>query len=171
MLAAPPGESAVRSVIDACVISRITSAISSKTDPTLVERGLEVIRALGGKRGTLKPEDVSSISPVLANVMWYVVLDQLWLCATPGLERFMPNSSAIVGVKFKALSCMEQLLTASPDQAQVVRQSVNFRVLIPVWEKWESNENTDPTLENQASIVLAELPAANCVGALLELIE
>lgn len=64
---------------------------------------------------------------------------------------------------------MAQLLTTSPDQAQVVRQSVKFHTLTPIWEKWDNSENINQPLEDRASIILAEFPDADGVGALLEL--
>ena len=76
VLTEPPGTSAVRRMVDASAISRINSIISSKTDPALLEQGLEVIRALGSRRGTLTLEEVRSVAPMIANVMRYVVLGQ-----------------------------------------------------------------------------------------------
>jgi len=66
---------------------------------------------------------------------------------------------------------MAQLLTTSPDQAQVVRQSVQFRTLIPIWEEWDNNGNIGQTAEEQAAIVLAQFPDATSVSSLLELIQ
>jgi hypothetical protein len=74
VLTEPPGTSAVRSAMDASAISRITSIILSKADPTLLEQGLGVVRALGGKKSTLTSEEVRSIAPVVANLMGCVVL-------------------------------------------------------------------------------------------------
>jgi len=76
VLTEPPGTSIVRRVIDTSAISRIKSIITSKTDPALLEQGLEVIRALGSRRGTLTLEEVRSVAPVIVNVMRYVVLGQ-----------------------------------------------------------------------------------------------
>jgi hypothetical protein len=80
------------------------------------------------------------------------------------------DSSTTARVRIAAFRCMAQLLTTSPDQAQAVRQSVQFHTLTPIWGKWENNVNIDQAAEDQASIILAEFPDANGVGALLELI-
>lgn len=74
VLIEPPGTSAVRRAMDASAISRITSIISSKADPTPLEKGLELIRALGSKRGALASEEVRLVAPVVANLMRCVVL-------------------------------------------------------------------------------------------------
>lgn len=65
---------------------------------------------------------------------------------------------------------MSHLLTTSPDQAESLRQNVHFHVLLPVWGKWESNVNVDPATVEQASIILAQLPDADDIGDLLDLL-